>query len=391
MRYAAFPLLLLAICSCGRTNETTTKTIIVDVEKDFPQKEIYLQDIADIEYIPIATSDSALVNSTPSTVSNEGIVTRGGKVGEILIFDAKGQHLQGRICRRGQGPEEYNAIIFKIVDWKRKEVFIADYTSLKVYDFSGNYLRTLLKENIMDMDIHNLDDNYLLCSKDRQGAKEPYRPYFTLSKNDGKADTLSIEVPYFIASNRKILWDDGHTSDAYGLLPLLYSCKDKIWLTSFALDTVFQLHPNLKKEPVMIPLHAPTKDKEAPLLHFLGMNDLYAWISRIPRNVKVRMSDMSAGMQEKSKVYMYDKSNREWFEPVYHNRAINNRDMDLKYINLSPVSYGYGLITLNAMDLVEAYQNGEITDDKLKKIASTLKEEDNPVLMLLKFKTRDKK
>lgn len=150
MRYAAFPLLLLAICSCGRTNETTTKTIIVDVEKDFPQKEIYLQDIADIEYIPIATSDSALVNSTPSTVSNEGIVTRGGKVGEILIFDAKGQHLQGRICRRGQGPEEYNAIIFKIIDWKRKEVFIADYTSLKVYDFSGNYLRTLLKENIME-------------------------------------------------------------------------------------------------------------------------------------------------------------------------------------------------------------------------------------------------
>ena len=141
----------------------------------------------------------------------------------------------------------------------------------------------------------------------------------------------------------------------------------------------------------MIPLHAPTKDKEAPLLHFLGMNDLYAWISRIPRNVKVRMSDMNAGMQENSKVYMYDKSNREWFEPVYHNRAINNRDMDLKYINLSPVSYGYGLITLNAMDLVEAYQNGEITDDKLKKIASTLKEEDNPVLMLLKFKTRDKK
>ena len=100
---------------------------------------------------------------------------------------------------------------------------------------------------------------------------------------------------------------------------------------------------------------------------------------------------MSAGIQENSKVYMYDKSYREWFESVYHNRAITNRDMDPKYINLSPVSYGYGLITLNAMDLVEAYQNDEIMDDKLKKIASTLKEEDNPVLMLLKFKKRDKK
>lgn len=116
MRYITCILILFAVCSCKKANDDTTKLIVVDVAKDYPQKEIYLQDIADVEYIPLATSDSILVNSSPSIVSDKGIVTRGGKVGEILLFDAKGQELQGRICRRGQGPEEYNAIIFNIVD-----------------------------------------------------------------------------------------------------------------------------------------------------------------------------------------------------------------------------------------------------------------------------------
>ena len=60
--------------------------------------------------------------------------------------------------------------------------------------------------------------------------------------------------------------------------------------------------------------------------------------------------------------------------------------MDPKFINTTAVPYGYGLIELNAMDLAEAYANNQITDEKLKEIASNLKEEDNPVLMILKFK-----
>ncbi|RHR62297.1 6-bladed beta-propeller [Parabacteroides sp. AF17-28] len=386
MIYITCILILFAVCSCKKANDDTTKLIVVDVAKDYPQKEIYLQDIADVEYIPLATSDSILVNSSPSIVSDKGIVTRGGKVGEILLFDAKGQELQGRICRRGQGPEEYNAIIFNIVDWKRKEVFIADYTSLKVYDFSGNYLRTLIEEDIMKMNILNLNDDYLLCNKDREDAKSSYHPYFILPKIGGKADTLSIEIPFFIASNRKILWDDGHTNDAHGFIPAVYNCTDRVWLTNPALDTIYQLHPDLTLTPVMIPLAAPTKDPEAPLLYFLGINDRYAWISRMPRHVTVKMSDMSAGREKREKLYMYDRETQEWFTPVYHNRAITTRNTNPIYINLTSVAYGYGMVTLNAMDLVEAYQNNEITDEKLKKIASTMKEEDNPVLMLLKFK-----
>lgn len=385
MKYITYLLLFFVLCSCQKAGNDTG-IILVDVAKDNPEKEIYLQDIADVEYIPLVTSDSIIVNTFISSVSENGIVARGGKVGEILLLDAKGQKLQGRICRRGQGPEEYNAIIFHIVDWKRKEVFIADYTSLKVYDFSGNYLRSLLKEDIMKMDIHNLNDDLLLCSKEKSGSQTPYRPYFTLSKETGKADTLSIEVPFFIASNRKILWDDGRTNDAYGYLPLIHTCADRIWLTALALDTVYQLNPDLSLTPVMAPLHAPTQNPDAPLLFFLGINDRHAYISRLPRHVTVKMSDMSAGREKRESLYLYDRKTQEWCKPIFRNRAITQNTTSPIFINRTAVPYGYGLVTLEAMDLVEAYQNNKITDEKLKAIASTLKEEDNPVLMLLKFK-----
>lgn len=382
---------LLSVCSCSQTTDQTIPLIIVDVAKDYPAKEICLQDIADIEYIPMATSDSALVNTVISCVCEEGIVARGGKVGEILIFDSKGQKLQGRICKKGQGPEEYNAIIFNIFDWKRKEVFIADYTSMKVYDFNGNYLRTLLKEDIMNLDICNLDDNHLLCSRNKKNSTTPYHPYYTLNKDTGEADTLSYEIPRFIASNRKVIMNDGSISNAYGLLPQLAKCNNKIWLTDVALDTVFALQPGKPAEPVMIPLQASTKNEEVPLLHFLGMNDWYAWISRIPRNVTVKMNDMMAEAVKSRTLYMYNHATQEWIKPIYRNKDFSSRDYDPKYINLTSVAYGYGLITLNAIDLVEAYQKKMIINDKLKEIASKMQEEDNPVLMLLKFKPYEKK
>ncbi|WP_102407514.1 6-bladed beta-propeller [Parabacteroides bouchesdurhonensis] len=377
---------LLSYCSCVQTSDIKSNIIVVDVAKDYPSKDIYLQDIAEVEYLPLATSDSMLVNDDFGSVSEEGIVIKGAKVGEILLFDRQGQKLQGRICKRGQGPEEYNAIIYNIVDWKRKEVFIADYTSMKVYDFSGKYLRTLINTNIMEMNVCDFNQDYLLCSYNKEGSKEPYYPYFIISKDNRTIDTLLIEIPRFIASNRKIIWDDGHISEAYGDLPQIFHCTDRIWLTNVALDTVFVMHPDQTLEPVMVPIHLPSTNEEAPLLFFHGMNDRYAWISRIPRHIKIKMSDMAANIEREEKVYMYDRKADEWFEPIYYNHDINNHNMNPKFINISAVPYGYGLVQLNAMDLIEAYNKNQIADEKLKKIASKLQEEDNPVLMILKFK-----
>ena len=387
MKQIALFSIFLVLAACGERTQTASELLVADKDVDCPKQEIYLEDIADVDYIPLATTDSVLLGDiVPTSISPEGIALRGGQPGELLLLDPTGQKLIGRICRRGQGPEEYTHIVHNLVDWQRREVYIADYTQLKVYDFAGNYLRTLLtKEEMVILDIHNLNADQLLCARERENCETPYHPYFTLSKADGRADTLtSIEVPRFIASNRTILWDDGSSNKAYGYLPLLVGCADRTWLTAPALDTIFQINPDRSLLPVMAPLRAPTRDEEAPLLHFRGINDRYVWLSWVRRNVTVQLEHMEAGMREDLKIYMYDRKAQTWCEPAYRCRAWSG--FEPRYIFTDPLPYGYGLVMLNAMDLVEAYRNNALADERLRQIASTLREDDNPVLMRLKFK-----
>ena len=387
MKQIAYFSILLALAACGERTQMASELLVADKNVDCPTQEIYLEDIADVDYIPLVTTDSILVNDyPPESVTPEGIAVRGGQPGELLLLDPTGQKLVGRVCRCGQGPEEYTVIYRCVVDWQRCEVYIADYTHLKAYDFAGNYLRTLLtKEEIPMLDIRNLNADQLLCARERENCETPYRPYFTLSKADGRVDTLtSIELPRFIASNRTVLSNDGRSYNAHAFLPLLVGCADRMWLTALALDTIFQINPDRSLLPVMAPLRAPTRDEEAPLLHFRGINDRYVWLSWVRRNVTVQLEHMEAGMREDLKIYMYDRKAQTWCEPAYRCRAWSG--FEPRYIFTDPLPYGYGLVMLNAMDLVEAYQNNEIADERLREIASTLREDDNPVLMRLKFK-----
>lgn len=387
MKQIAYFSILLALAACGERTQTASELLVADKNVDCPTQEIYLEDIADVDYIPLVTTDSILVNDyPPESVTPEGIAVRGGQPGELLLLDPTGQKLVGRVCRCGQGPEEYTVIYRCVVDWQRCEVYIADYTHLKAYDFAGNYLRTLLtKEEIPMLDIRNLNADQLLCARERENCETPYRPYFTLSKADGRVDTLtSIELPRFIASNRTVLSNDGRSYNAHAFLPLLVGCADRMWLTALALDTIFQINPDRSLLPVMAPLRAPTRDEEAPLLHFRGINDRYVWLSWVRRNVTVQLEHMEAGMREDLKIYMYDRKAQTWCEPAYRCRAWSG--FEPRYIFTDPLPYGYGLVMLNAMDLVEAYQNDELADERLREIASTLREDDNPVLMRLKFK-----
>ena len=57
-------LLTGGMVGCG-TSSTQEKEdlIVVDVSKDYPKKELILQDLFDVEYIPLETTDARLVAS----------------------------------------------------------------------------------------------------------------------------------------------------------------------------------------------------------------------------------------------------------------------------------------------------------------------------------------
>ncbi len=81
--YAAFIFAFLAGCSGdGQYKEALLPQI--DVNEEYPEKEIFLQDVADIEYIPLETNEEMLFQGTIAAVSDKGILGVSNK--EVSCF-----------------------------------------------------------------------------------------------------------------------------------------------------------------------------------------------------------------------------------------------------------------------------------------------------------------
>ena len=83
---------------------------------------------------------------------------------------------------------------------------------------------------------------------------------------------------------------------------------------------------------------------------------------------------------------MYDRQEKTfWGYTVYNGDFSTKKEIYMNW--LSPVNHEIeSWKALDADKLVESYKKGELKDGKLKEIAAKLKEDDNPVIMLIKHK-----
>jgi hypothetical protein len=95
--------------------------------------------------------------------------------------------------------------------------------------------------------------------------------------------------------------------------------------------------------------------------------------------------DFSTGKGLPAAFFMYDRQEKAFFEyNVYNGDYSTKKEI---YMNaLRPVNHEIeSWQALEAFQLVESYRKGELKG-KLKEIAATLDEDDNPVIMLIKHK-----
>ena len=80
--------LLLTIASCDEGNKPASDLITVDVTADYPEKELVLQDIFDVEYVPLETTDEFVTKAMVKAVSDHYVLTSNwGKDGNLYLFD----------------------------------------------------------------------------------------------------------------------------------------------------------------------------------------------------------------------------------------------------------------------------------------------------------------
>ena len=154
-----FLLCLILYSGCG---PKSTELPIVDVLARYSEKKIILQDIADIEYIPLeSNSDVLLTFPSIKYLSDKYIVAINGSRGDIFTFGRDGK-IVSHFNKRGRGPQEYNTIHSIAFDEKAEEFYISDPSSsdskIQVYSKEGDYLRSLRFTERVRLQIYNSDD-----------------------------------------------------------------------------------------------------------------------------------------------------------------------------------------------------------------------------------------
>jgi len=358
--------------------------IIVDVTQRYPEKELILQDFMDVEYIVLETNDDFLTQGVVLSVGKEIIVV-GNRIrnGDIFIFDRKGKALR-KFNRMGQGPEEYTGIELMALDEENNEMFINDggvsSRKILVYDLYGNFKRSFInREGYRYGGIYMYDRDNLIFEDIRvylEGQKKADY-FFIVSKQDGSV-VKEIKISFKQEKPPRLMHIEGNNVNIispryYPIIP-----HRSHWiLTSPSSDTIFRYLPDHTMTPFIV--RTPSIQSMDPeVFLFPGiLTDRYYFMESVKKEYDFRNR---TGLPSKN--LMYDRQEKTLYECTVYNDDYNERTVNMSTRTLNDEIACWEI--LEAYQLVEAYGEGKLKG-RLKEIAAELDEEDNPVIMLVKF------
>ena len=379
---AAFMLALLAT-GCGDANQKPSALPQIDVQTNYPEKEICLQDVAEVSYIALDSQDGILFRGNVNDFSDKGIVIMDSQNNRLIFFDKQGK-FQHVIQRQGQGPEEYSMMLDALVDWDKEDVFVFDSGSrIVVYSLDGTFKRKLpLNANLVQHDAYIWSDSQLVACRygnwDKDEKLVPYQPIVLLSKEDGKMDSLSYRkehsFPTYIGAkemNIRIHW------------PSLDKLNGDVYVNDLSADTIYRWDARTQAlQPVMTRTPSVTLDDlDGYFMDLKGVSSQYYFLHFLARQAS--MDSHFVMVDEKSRNAVYDRKEGKVYHPKFTNKDYPS--MEKIHLNFCEEENACAIVQLEAFKLIEALEAGELGGE-LKTIAESLKEEDNPVLMVVKFK-----
>lgn len=368
--------------------ENKAKTPTIDTNKKYPFKEFILNDLADITYIPIETNNDVLINNginALSHFSDKYIIIVNYKSYDCYIFDRNGKIINF-FNHKGQGPNEYLNITGITVDETKREIYIVDHPQknrIMVYSFDGDFVRKLsLPTKTTIGTIHNFDNETLLCEDNnhRNGNK---KPYFLISKQNGHIiNELDIIFNKERISPRfyQKTGEKGVMAIAYGYNPIIRFNEDFI-IGDISHDTIYQYSKNKTLTPILVKTPSIySQDPQIMVIPEFKTPKLF-FLEKTERKFN---SEEKKGFEREKIVYDYQFG-------LFYKYALKNKDYPNQNFYLNSGGYAYRAEKntlcqfIPAEELIEANDNGEL-HGPLKEITKTLKIDDNPVLMIIKFK-----
>lgn len=374
-------ILLVVLAGCVENKQSHDDLITVDLSKSYPKKELILQDLMDVEYIALETTDEFLTQGLVQDVGKEYLlVSNRNRDGDIFIFDRKTGKGLRKINRQGQGAEEYAGINRIILDESNDEILVmSPGNKILVYDLYGEYKRCLKLDrevsSVFDYDKSNLI-GYDMSDYHNKGKDRSKSYHILISKQDGSI-TREIFIPFKTIDTPVVTGDGGFVA-SYSYQ--IRQSHGKCTLMDTSSDTLYNYAPDGTLTPFIVRTpSAHTMEPEVFL--YMGIyTDRYYFMQTV-KNV----FNFEKGNGFYADELVYDKEEKAVFQvTIYNDDYVDKRTVAM---TAKPINREIEDVTsLNAARLVEIYKKDQLKDGKLKEIASRLNEEDNPVIMLVKQK-----
>jgi len=372
-------ILAVVLVGCGVGNNPSEEIITVDVRANYPEKELILQDFMDVEYIPLETSNEYITYGYVEAVGKNVIVVKNKATdGDIFIFDRNGKGLR-KINRLGRSGEEYSGVFGIVLDENKNELFVVDYPMRKilVYDLSGSYKRSLdFADTSHYENISNYDKDNLICFKSYSPSYETKKScHLLVSKKDGSI-TKEIKLP--VGETQTHVWIKGEyiiTPEFCHTIP----SREGWVLTRTSADTIYNYLPNGDVNPITVRTPSIQSMDPQEFLYPTVITDRYNFMNTLTKEF-----DMKRMKGFPTTYLAYDNKEKEMFQC----NVLNNDYTEKMPVNMKPGFANKEIatcVTISAINLIEAKEEGQLKG-KLKEIASKLKEDSNPVIMLVKHK-----
>ena len=389
-----FPFFLLFITGCHFSSEKATvqnidNAYIVDVVSCIEQNhKMNISDIAsEVSYIPLETNANNLIKNIRKVVFTENFIFVSDEDG-LYQFTASGKYIQ-QIGSKGRGPGEYLSIINYAVNESANVVLVVGEYSTITYDLEGNYIQTFIKPPGIIFEF--FDQDRIVFYK-KNNVNSPINLIIT---------SLDLKpIKFFYNFNPKPVTN-------YGLLGApLYNFNGYIYFKEHWNDTLFRL-----QDSVLVP-HIIFNEKDLLLdksFELTETNNFSVFISQLDEVEDKLVTDRILegerfvfisyiqGQNPRTQKYirvLFDKENSYTYcinKGEFKNDIDGGIDFYPKQIVDSRVLIQWlDVFNLKAytatVDFATSAPKYPSKKKELEKLSSNLKDNDNPVLMLLKLK-----
>ncbi|MDR2232086.1 MAG: 6-bladed beta-propeller [Tannerella sp.] len=428
-----FGLLFVLIClsACSGDKDFTGEIPVIDVVNSIGNyQKVYCSDLfSSMELIPLETREDCLIGMYGTIKYHDGLFfvrnpagggivsgVLGGGISNLMVFDRSGKFLNS-IGRKGQGPEEYIAIGDPFFNPDQSTLFVDDIRKVIEYDYEGNFIRSFGKLRVDSFPLQDYEcvKNGVFIASTYYNGQNAFK-YCLLDSNGIIIKTF----PNYFFYNKE---NDYRSAMKHALAPI--HVDNHLFLKDFINDTIYSIS-NLDFKPAFVfgfgqytypkdhtfNYSNPTLPGNAFFFtqrfgDLVGAPNYFFYRIRIPNNFSgpkskpVYNSILGADAADDGSVHgVYDIAQHINIlldtEPFHFQKGfINDLNGGLSFIPKYYAGNGVVLDIWNVADMKEMlteeyFASLKIKDpqahQQLKELLKTLRDDDNPVVVVAKLK-----